>query len=159
MRYAYFPQTRRLGIAHGGSVMIYDTGDHQIYGFGQAQSGWQSLTFTSQFGQINVTDLQVVPMLDLDDGAAEGSAPPRTDDVPTEVSQSSMIPDARAQPADTRRSDAQRTAPKTDRPAQGTDDMDEQIFSRIERLADLRDRGILSEAEFTDKKTELLSRL
>jgi hypothetical protein len=33
------------------------------------------------------------------------------------------------------------------------------IFAKIERLAELRQKGILSEAEFADKKAELLSRL
>jgi hypothetical protein len=34
-----------------------------------------------------------------------------------------------------------------------------EIFYRIERLAELRDKGILSEEEFSSKKTELLARL
>ncbi|QOL79590.1 SHOCT domain-containing protein [Pseudooceanicola spongiae] len=142
MRYAYFPQTRRLGIAHGGSMMIYDTGEHQIYGFGQAQSGWQSLTFNSQLGQVHVTDLKVVPMLDLD-----------TLERPDAVSAADRPASPAPAPA--------KTAPaKSDEiTASAVDTSDEQIFSKIERLADLRDRGILSEAEFTDKKTELLSRL
>jgi hypothetical protein len=33
------------------------------------------------------------------------------------------------------------------------------IFAKIERLADLRQKGILSEEEFAAKKTELLARL
>jgi hypothetical protein len=33
------------------------------------------------------------------------------------------------------------------------------IFSAIERLADLRAKGILSDEEFAQKKAELLSRL
>lgn len=33
------------------------------------------------------------------------------------------------------------------------------VFAKIERLAELRQRGILSEAEFSSKKSELLSRL
>lgn len=33
------------------------------------------------------------------------------------------------------------------------------IFAKIERLAELRQKGILSDAEFSDKKAELLSRL
>ena len=36
---------------------------------------------------------------------------------------------------------------------------DDQIFSRIERLAQLRDKGAVSDAEFAAKKSELLSRL
>ena len=33
------------------------------------------------------------------------------------------------------------------------------IFARIERLAELRQKGILTEEEFTTKKAELLARL
>lgn len=33
------------------------------------------------------------------------------------------------------------------------------VFATIEKLAELRDKGILSEEEFTTKKTELLARL
>ena len=36
---------------------------------------------------------------------------------------------------------------------------DDQIFSRIERLAELFEKGILKEAEFESKKAELLARL
>jgi hypothetical protein len=44
--------------------------------------------------------------------------------------------------------------PAADTPQAGGD-----IFSSIERLAALRDKGIISEAEFAAKKTELLGRL
>jgi hypothetical protein len=33
------------------------------------------------------------------------------------------------------------------------------VFAAIERLADLRAKGILTDEEFTEKKAELLSRL
>lgn len=33
------------------------------------------------------------------------------------------------------------------------------IFAKIERLAELRQKGILSEQEFASKKSELMSRL
>jgi hypothetical protein len=42
-------------------------------------------------------------------------------------------------------------------PGQETDKAD--IFTKIERLADLQQKGILSPDEFAAKKTELLSRL
>ena len=35
----------------------------------------------------------------------------------------------------------------------------DEIFARIERLAELRQKGILTEEEFAAKKTELLARL
>lgn len=61
MRYAWFPQSRRLAVDLGGSVWVYDTGDHQIGGVSQQQSGQgMTLTFTSQHGVINLASLPVV---------------------------------------------------------------------------------------------------
>jgi hypothetical protein len=57
LRYAYFPGARRLAIDVGGQISVYDTGNHQIGGFSQQQSGDQSITFTSQFGLVRVADL------------------------------------------------------------------------------------------------------
>ena len=39
LRYAYFPDKRRLAVKVGGQTTVYDTGDHRISGFGQAQGG------------------------------------------------------------------------------------------------------------------------
>ena len=47
LRYAVFPETRRLAIDDGGHTQIYDTGDHRIFGVAQAQSSDRTLTFTS----------------------------------------------------------------------------------------------------------------
>ncbi len=68
MRYAYFPASRRLAIQEGGQVRVYDTGDHQIGGVSQQQSGVQSLVFTSQFGPVRVVDLPLA--------IAAGTTPP-----------------------------------------------------------------------------------
>ena len=54
LRYAVFPGTRRLAIDQGGRVSLYDTGDHLISGVSQAQSGDQTLTFTSQHGLVRL---------------------------------------------------------------------------------------------------------
>lgn len=61
MRYAYFPHSQRLAVAQGGQITLYDTAEHHIQGFGQAQGGGQSLTFTSQLGTLPLDRLQVVP--------------------------------------------------------------------------------------------------
>ena len=60
MRYACFPEQRRLAIMRDGRVQVYDTGDHRIGGFSQQQSGTQSLTFTSQNGLVRLEDLKEV---------------------------------------------------------------------------------------------------
>jgi hypothetical protein len=60
LRYAVFPETRRLVIDDRGAVTIYDTGSHRIFGIAQAQSSDQTLSFTSQDGLVKVSDLQTV---------------------------------------------------------------------------------------------------
>ena len=78
VRYAYFAQARRLAIEVGGRVTLYDTLDHQIGGFSQQQGAGGSLTFSSQYGLVEVARLPVVSV----DGApppappAERPAPP-----------------------------------------------------------------------------------
>ncbi|WP_158807688.1 SHOCT domain-containing protein [Beijerinckia sp. L45] len=57
MRYAFFPETRRLALQQGGVTTTYDTGDHRITGVSQQQSGTQNLTFTSQHGTVRLYDL------------------------------------------------------------------------------------------------------
>jgi hypothetical protein len=60
LRYAVFPDTRRLVIDDQGVITVYDTASHRIFGVAQAQSGDQTLSFTSQDGLVRVTDLRVV---------------------------------------------------------------------------------------------------
>ncbi|MFZ1643558.1 MAG: SHOCT domain-containing protein [Candidatus Contendobacter sp.] len=60
VRYAYFAQARRLAIEVGGRVTIYDTLDHQIGGFSQQQGAGGSLTFSSQYGLVDVASLPVL---------------------------------------------------------------------------------------------------
>ena len=60
MRYAVFPGKRRLAVARGGTVTVYDTGEHRIGGVAQAQSADQSLSFTSQLGPLRLSDLKIV---------------------------------------------------------------------------------------------------
>lgn len=59
MRYAFFPETRRLAIERDGELTIYNTGAHRLSGFSQQQSSGQSLTFSSQEGPVRVDDLKV----------------------------------------------------------------------------------------------------
>jgi hypothetical protein len=57
LRYAVFPDTKRLAIQDGQQVAVYDTGDHRIFGVAQAQSHDQTLTFTSQTGLVRIDEL------------------------------------------------------------------------------------------------------
>ena len=123
VRYAYFAQARRLAIEVGDRVTIYDTLDHQIGGFSQQQGAGGSLTFSSQYGRVDVARLPVV--------AVDGVPPSAPAPAPAAVA-SPLAP-----------------------PSSGEGD----VFTLIERLADLHAKGILSDEEFAAKKTELLSRL
>jgi hypothetical protein len=60
LRYAVFRDARRLVIDDHGSISVHDTGSHRIFGVAQAQSGDQTLSFTSQDGLVRVTDLPKV---------------------------------------------------------------------------------------------------
>jgi hypothetical protein len=60
MRYACFPDARRLAVMRDGKVRVYDTVDHRISGFSQQQSTGQTLSFTSQNGAVRLEDLKEV---------------------------------------------------------------------------------------------------
>lgn len=129
VRYAYFPGARRLAIDLNGQVTVYDSLDHQIGGFSQQQGGSGSLTFTSQYGTVFVSNLPIVS------GAPQASTyapPPPAYDPPQQQPQSF----GNAQPLG-----------------------QNEVISAIEKLADLHAKGILSDQEFSTKKAELLSRL
>ena len=129
IRYAYFPASRRLAVEISGHITVYDTQDHQIGGVSQQQSTDASLSFTSQYGLVRVANL---PVVSVGSAARQGSAPVQPQPVGPE-------PPAQAP--------GSKEAPETD------------IFAKIERLAELKQKGILSEDEFAAKKAELLGRL
>ena len=143
LNYACFPLSRRLAIRQDGKVSVYDTGEHRITGFSQQQSGDQSLTFTSQLGLVRVADLPVViaksPHVP-EPPSAPANEPPRPEPSPVAPPPPAPAPIVAASPLP---------------PSAATDD----ILTTIERLSDLRQKNILSEAEFASKKAELLSRL
>jgi hypothetical protein len=60
LRYAVFPDARRLVIDDRGEVSVYDTVDHRIFGVAQGQSSDRTLSFTSQDGLVKVADLMKV---------------------------------------------------------------------------------------------------
>ena len=127
MRYACFPDTRRLAIDRGGHVELYDTGEHRIHGVSQQQGHGQDLRFTSQLGTVALHDLERL------DAAPASPAPRET---------------VAAAP----RPEVERDVPVL---RSGGDD----VLDTIERLHALQRKGVLSEAEFAEKKKELLSRL
>ena len=48
MRYAFFPEARRLLVEENGKLTTYDSGEHRIGGVSQQDSQDRHLTFTSQ---------------------------------------------------------------------------------------------------------------
>jgi hypothetical protein len=60
LRYAVFPDTRRLVIDDQGAITVYDTGSHRIFGIAQTQSSDKTLSFTSQDGLVRIADLPKV---------------------------------------------------------------------------------------------------
>jgi hypothetical protein len=138
VRYAYFSQARRLAIEVHGRVTIYDTLDHRIGGFSQQQSGSGSLSFTSQYGLVDVGSLPVVSV----------------DGRPPAAGAAATMP-VGAAPAPTAASGAPAGPPGLGGGLpQGLD-----VFAAIDKLAELHARGVLTAEEFAAKKAELLSRL
>ena len=146
VRYAYFAQARRLAIALNGNVTVYDTQNHQIGSFSQQQSYGGSVTFSSQYGLVDVTRLPVVSVNGVQQqhdisgnthafSPAPSGSPEFT---PASMSQAPFVPEHR--------------------PGNATAN-DGDIFLMIEKLADLRSRAIISDEDFHAKKTELLTRL
>ena len=138
LRYAYFPGARRLAIDLGGRISVHDTGDHRISGVSQQQGADRSITLTSQLGLVRVADLPL----------AAGGAPHAS---PEEPARHARPPDP-IPPT---------PAPTGDRhaPPRSPSAADEDIFAKIERLAELRRKDILTEEEYAAKKAELLGRL
>ena len=130
VRYAYFANARRLAVKTGGEVWVYDTLDNNIAGFSQQQGMGGSITFSSQFGTVNLATLPVV--------MRNGKAVPTPSNAPSATPTNTFAP-----------------PPNTNSGSTGETD----IYAALERLADLKAKGILTDEEFAAKKSELLSRL
>jgi hypothetical protein len=61
MRYAYFPQIRRLAVEWRGVITIYDTAEYQFRGMLQAHSAETvGMSILTQRGRVRLTDLVTV---------------------------------------------------------------------------------------------------
>lgn len=89
MRYAVFPDTRRLAIREGDRLSVYDTGEHRIGGVSQQQGGSSSLTFSSQHGPVSLDSLTPVAMPgDAEPGPAPADRTPAGDgSIPARIEQ------------------------------------------------------------------------
>lgn len=135
LRYAYFPQSRRLAVESGQGVAVYDTGAYQISGVSQANG---ALGFTGPQGTVQLDRLRRIEA--EPDAAAREPAPEPGPAVATAASSTAFT--------------AQGPAQAAPGPGSGGD-----ILATIERLAELHARGVLTEQEFSRKKAELLARL
>jgi hypothetical protein len=150
LRYAYFPAARRLAVDINGQVSVYDTGQHQIGGFSQQQSGDQSITFTSQFGLVRVADL---PRINPVNTGAAPQQPYASQPDPLQAApwvQPAPAPMPPPPPPMASSPPNQFGAPQAQH---------DEIVALIEKLAELHKKSILTDSEFESKKAELLSRL
>jgi hypothetical protein len=158
MHYAYFPSSNRLAIKQGSKISVYDTGENQIFGVSQQQGGDQSLSFTSQYGVVRLGDLRLVSTQDAD--APAQATPPRAAAsqtvAPEYAATQAYAPQADAPPA--HQPPPPPAAPQFQNSAVGAQTSTD-IFATLEKLAELRQKNILSEDEFAAKKAELLARL
>ena len=62
MRYAYFPQKRRLAVEWHGVLTIYDTAEYQFRGMLQAHTAEAvGISILTQRGRVRLADLAIVP--------------------------------------------------------------------------------------------------
>jgi len=135
IRYAYFSGAARLAVKTGGDVWVYDTLNHRIGGFSQQQSGGSSITFSSQFGTINLSSLPIVS---------------RNGVAPDPVSPDPVSPPGESHPAKGTEQPAHASSPSA---------ASDQILETLEKLGSLLDKGYITKEEFAAKKADLLSRL
>ncbi|WP_054113385.1 SHOCT domain-containing protein [Marinagarivorans algicola] len=152
-RYAVFPH--RLAVEVDGILSVYDTLDYNISGVSQQQGSSNSLVFNSQYGTLSVTSLPKINYPPSNTGNAVSnnqnfiqpvnpSSPSIQQPVQQLVQQSIQQPNPNMG-----------TQSSVMQPSKTNDD----IFQIIEKLANLRDLGALSEDEYQDKKNDLLSRI
>ena len=147
VRYAYFANNHRLAVTTGGQPWVYDTLEHQIGGFGQQQGGGQSITFTSQYGTVNLSTLPVVSR----DGVMVPPAPIQSTAAPTPV----QVSPPAAQPS----FDVQPTQSCAEAEMPLNQKSGEDVIATLERLGGLMEKGYITNEEFAAKKRELLNRI
>ena len=162
-RYAYFPSIHRLAVTTGGEAWVYDTMDHQIGGFSQQQGVGGSITFTSQFGTVNLSSLPVVsrggvlqqPITTPQTAAPLHPAAPQST-APQPAAPQSTAP-SMSIPQETAPAPNGQTVESVSQPSPTSSQDD--IIATLDRLGGLMEKGYITEEEFATKKADLLSRL
>ncbi|MFC4892918.1 SHOCT domain-containing protein [Pseudofrancisella aestuarii] len=153
IRYAYFANANRLVIDINNEIKIYNTLDHQINGVSQQQGS--PATFTSQYGTVNISSLPIVS-INGQKTSLEKSNPSENISKPIEEiinnnkikNHHSLVEDIKTPNSTIEEKSSQNSLLTSN-----------EIISLIEQLGKLKDAGILTEEEFNNKKTELLSRI
>ena len=60
VRFAFFPDQRRLLIQKNGQISTYDSLEHQISGVSQRSGSHDELVFTSQNGRVDLSELPAI---------------------------------------------------------------------------------------------------
>lgn len=146
-RYAVFPAERRLAIETDGHVRLYDTGDHRLGGVSQQQGSGSNLSFGSDRGTVGVGDFFEIVV----QGAAPAASEPDAPEPSAAECFVASIAELRPQ------TETPRTPPEAapGSPSQSREDP----IALIQRLAELKSAGILTDEEFSAKKAELLARI
>lgn len=131
-RYAVFPG--RLAVELNGVVTVYDTLDHNVGGVSQQQGGNDSLSFSSQYGTISVNSLPIVS------GGNTGNQ-----------SNTNFITPEQNMPEQQQR--------PTMNTGSNSSQVSNDVIALLEKLAQLKSAGVLSDEEYSTKKAELLSRI
>lgn len=149
VKYADFGNAHRVAVKTGGEVWVYDTQNHQIGGFSQQQGSGGSITFTSQFGTVN---LSMLPVISRNGVAIPPPAPMPSQPLPSQPEPPRPILETPVDPTNTGSSDLavnnSQSSPNS-----------HNIIETLERLGGLRDKNYITEEEFQSKKAELLGRI
>ena len=98
MRYAWFPGSEGLRSMRAARSASMTSGEHRISGFSQQQGGDRSLTFTSQYGVVRLSELALVsPRGDVrsKDAVAGGESAPQRPAPPASTGETSPSPPPR----------------------------------------------------------------
>ena len=150
--YAVFPVARRLAVEVNGGVSVHDIGDLQILGCSLSSDDAEAL-FSTNSGTIKLSSLPLVQLASPATSHASASAGSPGAVPPQAISQSQpAVSEPSAAPAPA-------AAPAPVQAAAEPQNPQAAVHEALAKLGELKAMGILTEAEFTAKKTELLSRL
>ena len=156
IRYAVFPQ--RLAVELNGQVTVYDTLDHNIGGVSQQQGGNTSLTFSSQYGDVEVSNLPIIHGAGLLEQENTNFAQPSANNPQVDnhgLQNQSQSSSSSNQSMNNQGQNVASTASADNVSTATADD----AIALLEKLGQLHSAGVLTDEEFNDKKQNLLSRI